>query len=123
MHLPAFEKRYVRARKDLWSVVVLLCLELRVVIVGRVKVKLVALRLGEHLLDVAVEVGDDDLLSVVKRDCDRSLSFVLEHNNAVNVFLLLMKRIQKNTKECACAHVCACAYACACVFAYEGKGY
>ena len=123
MHLPAFEKRYVRARKDLWSVVVLLCLELRVVIVGRVKVKLVALRLGEHLLDVAVEVGDDDLLSVVKRDCDRSLSFVFEHNNAVNVFLLLMKRIQKNTKECACAHVCACAYACACVFVYEGKGY
>lgn len=114
MHLPAFEKRYVRARKDLWSVVVLLCLELRVVIVGRVKVKLVALRLGEHLLDVAVEVGDDDLLSVVKRDCDRSLSFVFEHNNAVNVFLLL---------ECACAHVCACAYACACVFVYEGKGY
>lgn len=123
MHLPAFEKRYVRARKDLWSVVVLLCLELRVVIVGRVKVKLVALRLGEHLLDVAVEVGDDDLLSVVKSDCDRSLSFVFEHNNAVNVFLLLMKRIQKNTKECACAHVCACAYACACVFVYEGKGY
>ena len=58
---PSFQERDVSARKDLRSGIMLLCLELLVVVVGRLKVKLVAFWLGEHLLHVAVEVGDDHL--------------------------------------------------------------